>query len=167
MRRTKPPKNLVDVLENTLGLSPSKPTDSLKKSLGTFQAILPLLSKTFLPLKEGFLEINFVEREYCVHAHAQGEAPSIPRRKIIPPKLEWVVEYCEKRDNGIDPEKFFNWYEGTEWCRGKVKLKDWESAVRYWERTETPRGQSKRPSYGSGGRDKANKRKFKKFDLED
>lgn len=66
-----------------------------------------------------------------------------PRRSIIPPKLEWVKEYCQERKNNVDAEKFFDFYESKGWKVGKEKMKDWEASVRTWERekkTETKSG---------------------------
>lgn len=57
-----------------------------------------------------------------------------PKRTIIPPKLEWIQEYCRERGNSVDPEKFFDFYESKGWMVGKNKMKDWQSSVRTWER---------------------------------
>ena len=53
---------------------------------------------------------------------------------IIPPTVEMVREYCQERNNGIDPEAFVSFYESKGWMIGKNKMKDWQSAVRTWER---------------------------------
>ena len=42
-----------------------------------------------------------------------------PRRKIIPPELDWIKEYCKERNNNVDPEKFFDFYESKGWKVGK------------------------------------------------
>ena len=65
-----------------------------------------------------------------------AEAPQKekPIRTIIPPKLEWIQEYCRERGNSVDPEKFFDFYESKGWMVGKNKMKDWQSSVRTWER---------------------------------
>lgn len=52
---------------------------------------------------------------------------------IIPPKLEWVFEYCEERKNGIDPDAFFNHYDSNGWMIGKTKMKNWQASIRTWE----------------------------------
>ena len=61
---------------------------------------------------------------------------STPREKIkkfIPPTVEEVREYCESRNNGIDPEHFVDFYSSKGWMIGKNKMKDWKAAVRTWE----------------------------------
>lgn len=56
-----------------------------------------------------------------------------PDRKVIPPTLDMVKDYCWKRGNTVDPESFFNFYESKGWYIGKSKMKDWQAAVRTWE----------------------------------
>ena len=51
----------------------------------------------------------------------------------IPPLLEEVKKYCTERNNGVDYEKWFNFYSAKGWLIGKNKMKDWKAAVRTWE----------------------------------
>jgi hypothetical protein len=60
---------------------------------------------------------------------------SVSNRRIIPPKIEWVKKYCEERGNGVNAEKWFNHYQAKDWMIGKNKMKDWEAAVRTWEKS--------------------------------
>jgi hypothetical protein len=53
---------------------------------------------------------------------------------FVPPSVDDVREYCESRNNGIDPETFVNFYESKGWMIGKNKMKSWQAAVRTWER---------------------------------
>lgn len=59
----------------------------------------------------------------------------------IPPTADMVMAYCKKRNNGIDAQQFIDFYEARGWMIGKTKMKDWQAAIRTWER----RGQ-----YGTG-----------------
>lgn len=62
--------------------------------------------------------------------------------RFTPPTVEEVRDYCQSRKNGIDPEKFIDFYTSKGWYIGKNKMKDWKSAVRTWEKSEakeTPR----------------------------
>ena len=63
----------------------------------------------------------------------EGEAGERPQRRIIPPKVEWVREYCSARNNGIDAQAFFDFYTQKGWKVGKNKMEDWQAAVRTWE----------------------------------
>ncbi len=51
------------------------------------------------------------------------------------PTVEEVRQYCEERNNGIDPEYFVNYYENRGWYLSKgVKMRDWKRAVITWEK---------------------------------
>jgi hypothetical protein len=50
------------------------------------------------------------------------------------PTIEQIRAYCIERDNGIDPEAFYDFYESKDWMIGKNKMKDWKAAVRTWEK---------------------------------
>lgn len=49
------------------------------------------------------------------------------------PTISEIKEYCQKRKNNIDPERFYNFYQSKGWVVGKAKMKDWMAAVRTWE----------------------------------
>ena len=67
----------------------------------------------------------------------EREAGKPPREAaFIPPTVEEVAAYCEERGNGIDAQQFVDFYTGTNWFRGKTKIKDWRACVRTWERRE-------------------------------
>jgi hypothetical protein len=55
-------------------------------------------------------------------------------KNIIPPPIFLISKYCKERNNGIDPEYFYDWYQTRGWKVGKDKMKDWQSAVRTWEK---------------------------------
>lgn len=63
------------------------------------------------------------------------------KRNQIPPTVDMVKAYCKERGNNVDAEMFYDFYESKGWMVGKNKMKDWQSAVRTWERSnknETP-----------------------------
>lgn len=56
------------------------------------------------------------------------------RTQFIKPTLQEIKAYCQERNNGVNPEKFFNHYEANGWVQGKGKpIKDWKACVRTWE----------------------------------
>lgn len=57
--------------------------------------------------------------------------------RFAPPTLEDVKEYCMERGNGVDAQRFIDFYEMKGWMVGKNKMKDWKAAVRTWERNGT------------------------------
>jgi len=50
-----------------------------------------------------------------------------------PPTVEQVKAYCEERGNGLDAERFVDWYESRGWLVGTNKMKSWKATVRTWE----------------------------------
>lgn len=60
--------------------------------------------------------------------------------RFVPPTLDEVKKYCAERNNTVDAEKWFDFYESKGWMIGKNKMKDWKSAVRTWERSSNSNG---------------------------
>ena len=50
------------------------------------------------------------------------------------PSVEEIQEYCTERNNNINAEAFYDFYESKNWYIGKNKMKDWKAAVRTWEK---------------------------------
>ena len=55
-------------------------------------------------------------------------------RAFIKPTVEEVAQYCQERNNGVDPQHFIDHYEANGWRVGKNPMKDWRATVRTWER---------------------------------
>lgn len=56
------------------------------------------------------------------------------RKRFVPPTIEEVKAYCQERQNGVDAERFIDYYTANGWQVGKNKMKDWKAAVRTWEK---------------------------------
>jgi len=56
-----------------------------------------------------------------------------------------IKNYCLERNNNIDAEAFWDFYESKNWLVGKSKMKCWKAAVRTWEKRDAkkPRTMSK------------------------
>lgn len=63
------------------------------------------------------------------------------KRFKIPSVIE-IASYCRKRNNTVDAQRFFDFYESKGWMIGKNKMKDWKAAVRTWENQERKRRKS-------------------------
>ena len=59
-----------------------------------------------------------------------------PSRAKIPPSAEDVRAYCEQRANGIDPQAFIDFYASKGWKVGNQPMRDWQAAVRTWEKRD-------------------------------
>ena len=65
------------------------------------------------------------------------------KAKFVKPTIEEIRCFCEERNNGIDADEFFNFYESKGWVIGKSPMKDWKACIRTWERN---RFKSQRPT---------------------
>lgn len=54
--------------------------------------------------------------------------------KAKPSSIQEIAAYCEKRNNAISAEAFWDFYESKGWKVGNQAMKDWKAAVRNWER---------------------------------
>ena len=52
------------------------------------------------------------------------------------PTVNDIKEYCLWRNNGIDSETFFDFYESKNWLIGKNKMKNWKACIRTWEKRQ-------------------------------
>lgn len=69
------------------------------------------------------------------------KTPSESKRKVfVPPTVDEVRAYCTDRKNGIDPQSFVDFYSSKGWVVGKSPMKDWQAAVRTWERSRKAEG---------------------------
>ena len=68
--------------------------------------------------------------------------PTKPSKRFAPPTVDEVRAYCQDRQNGIDPQRFVDYYTSNGWMVGKNKMKDWKAAVRTWEQKDKPQGRS-------------------------
>ena len=57
----------------------------------------------------------------------------IKRKVFIKPKIEEIQQYCDERNNGINANAFYDFYESKDWYVGKNKMKDWKACIRTWE----------------------------------
>lgn len=72
--------------------------------------------------------------------------PPSPKR-FVKPTLEEIIAYCRERNNKVNPQAFFDFYEAKGWKVGNQPMKDWKACIRTWEqRDQRPQGQ---PPQGS------------------
>ena len=60
-----------------------------------------------------------------------------PRKRFTPPTVEDVAAYCRERGNGVDAQRFVDYYASKGWKVGNAGMKDWHAAVRTWERDDS------------------------------
>ena len=65
----------------------------------------------------------------------KARAPS--SRRFTPPSVDEVAAYCRERGNGVDAQRFVDFYASKGWKVGSAGMKDWCAAVRNWERQDS------------------------------
>lgn len=63
-----------------------------------------------------------------------GIEPKKNEKFFCKPTVEEIKAYCFERNNGINAQYFYDFYESKGWCIGKNKMKDWRACVRTWEK---------------------------------
>lgn len=71
------------------------------------------------------------EEEVCA-----DDSANTPQKRFRKPTLEEVANYCKERNNNVDPQRFWDFYEAKGWKIGKSPMKDWKACVRTWEKGE-------------------------------
>ena len=66
------------------------------------------------------------------------------RKRFVPPTLDEVKAYCKERNNDVDAQKFFDYYEQGQWKDSKGNpVKNWKQKLITWEnkqpKTEKPK----------------------------
>lgn len=59
------------------------------------------------------------------------------RERFVAPTVDEVRAYCTERNNSVDAQRFVDYYTANGWMVGKNKMKNWQAAVRTWERQGT------------------------------
>jgi len=95
-------------------------------------------------LKGGIKE-NFKDNNTSINNTSIIKEKIIKRKNFIVPKVIEIKDYCLLRDNGINAEQFYDFYQSKGWMVGKTKMKDWKAAIRNWERNrkKNDKGMSK------------------------
>lgn len=77
----------------------------------------------------------------CIHSIDKNsiEENNIYKKgvKFSKPTIDEITKYCLERNNGINAEAFYDFYESKNWYVGKNKMKDWKACVRTWEQRTT------------------------------
>lgn len=125
--------------------------EETKLASATNKIVQPIpYNNTDIEEKENIKDESFIkEKEYSMSKAVSLEQannsnnPSnvdLPTLETTPkrfrkPTITEINDYCQERNNGIDAEMFFDFYESKGWKIGKYPMKDWKAAVRTWERS--------------------------------
>ena len=77
-----------------------------------------------------------IEKEPEIEIDSSAKSTTTKRKRFEKPTLSEIEQYCIERNNNVNAEHFFDYYESNGWKVGKNSMKDWKAAVRTWERSE-------------------------------
>ena len=89
-----------------------------------------------------------IEKEIKIEKEIDTKANKSPTKakRFVKPTLSEIEQYCIERNNNVNAEQFFDYYESNGWKVGKNAMKDWKACVRTWERNEYRKPNSKKNS---------------------
>lgn len=74
------------------------------------------------------------EKELEKEIHSSAKSTTTKRKRFEKPTLSQITQYCLERNNNVNAEQFYDYYESNGWKVGKNSMKDWKACVRTWER---------------------------------
>ena len=87
-----------------------------------------------------------VNRELGVSQAKTPKKHNSSKKKIVPPTLDEVKDYCKQRKNSVDAQKFFDYFEASGWVDSKGNpVRNWKQKIITWE------GSEQNGKYGTGG----------------
>ena len=58
------------------------------------------------------------------------DLPETKERVFKKPSVEEISSYCQERNNNINPEQFYDYYEANGWKINRNPMKEWKETVR-------------------------------------
>lgn len=84
--------------------------------------------------KQELYNYNNIEKERSLFKETNTPKGDISKEsRFRKPTIEEIDCYCKERNNGINPQQFYDFYESKGWKIGSSKMKDWKAAIRTWE----------------------------------
>lgn len=136
---------LIDVLENGAiymldiqnfigrGSSEADRKREYRQRIETDRTNVRQISDKTPPEIEIELEIE-KELEIDLDLDSSAKSTTTKRKRFEKPTLSEIKQYCIERGNKVDAQHFYDYYESNGWKVGKNSMKNWQAAVRTWEK---------------------------------
>lgn len=96
--------------------------------------------------KEGYLK-KVKDNNTSIN-NTSNNKKEIYKEKFKPPTVEQVEEYCKSRNNNINPQKFFDYYNVSNWKdKDGKQVKNWKQKVITWERGKNEEPKKEQPQW--------------------
>jgi hypothetical protein len=129
-----------DILAIEIGLSVQQIRTSLDKLILTNEITIKTSPKGSVIQIVNYSKYQIIDNEITKEQPVDNQQLTINKKErsnksiFIEPTFIEVFDYCSERKNGIDVNKFLNFYSAKGWMVGKNKMKDWKACVRTWEK---------------------------------
>lgn len=148
------PRNFKEGTQENLIPYPRKLNDPTQENL-----IVNNTSNTTINITDNRGETSSpaLEEEVVQEVIVVDDEKKEPVKRFVPPTLDEVIEYCNRKGSGIDPAVFWHHYEANGWRIGKNKMISWPKTIGSWgarekskkkvtkeNKTDSIRGQSLR-----------------------
>lgn len=75
-----------------------------------------------------------LEIELEIELDTKANKSPTKAKRFVKPTLSEIKQYCIERGNKVDAQHFYDYYESNGWKVGKNSMKNWQAAVRTWEK---------------------------------
>lgn len=75
-----------------------------------------------------------IEKELEIELDSSAKSTTTKRKRFEKPTISDIKQYCIERNNNVNAEQFYDYYESNGWKVGKNSMKNWQAAVRTWEK---------------------------------
>jgi DNA replication protein DnaD len=129
-----------DILAIEIGLSVQQVRTALDKLKSTNEITIKTSSQGTIIEVVNYIKYQVVTNEPTKEQPKDNQQVTTNKNEknersiFIEPTYNEILEYCTQRKNGIDVNKFLNFYASKGWMVGKNKMKDWRACVRSWEK---------------------------------
>jgi hypothetical protein len=126
------------------------PTSPRKLKEGTQENLIPSPRKLNDPTQENLIDNNTINTTSNITDNrGETSSPALVEeveqevvvidepedktvKRFVPPTLDEVIEYCNRKGSGIDPSVFWHHYEANGWRIGKNKMISWPKTIGSW-----------------------------------
>ena len=81
-------------------------------------------------LRENRIEENRIEQNSI---EENNKKETHKKNNFTKPTIDEIESYCKERNNNVNANRFYDFYESKGWMVGRNKMKDWKACVRTWE----------------------------------
>ena len=131
-----------ELVDNEYIISEIEYKEGTKEILNRY---LRIVKGGYLRKLKGGIKENLKDNNTSINNININKKENIKRKSFIKPMIDEINKYCLERNNGINAEAFYDFYESKDWYVGKNKMKDWKACIRTWEKRNTQN--KKEPSW--------------------